>query len=156
MSKLNDFNRKQNIKFAALIVLTALSVLGVSFVYTGGAIIKQKKHMERSEFTVNEAYEFLKANKENGNVVVLDLRTPAEYKEGHIEGSLFLDYFNEKTKNQIQYLDPTKDYLLIDKSGRLQQKFMKKLRKRGFTEAHKVKGGFAEWMAQNIPLDYKK
>jgi rhodanese-related sulfurtransferase len=106
--------------------------------------------------TPKEADDFIKLNKESGLVTVLDVRTPGEYNEGHIPGAVFVDYYGNHFKQRLRALDRNKTYIIYCKAGRVCKHIIKKMKKEGFVEAHKITGGFAEWKSQNLPVDLTK
>ena len=153
---MDSFTRKQNIKYILLIVVTTISVLALSIAYSGNGLKKEKNKINQSEFSVQDAYDFLKTNKDNGQVIALDIRTPGEYAEGHIAGSVHISYLADDFKKRLSSLDKSKTYLLFCKSGRVAPKVIKKMKKLGFKEAHRITGGMKEWKARNLPVDYSK
>jgi len=153
---MDSFTRKQNIKYILLIVVTTISVLALSIAYSGNSLKKEKNKINQSELSVQDAYNYLKSNQDNGNVVALDLRTPGEYAEGHVSGSVHISYFADDFKKKLTALDRSKVYLLFCKAGRVAPKVIKKMKKLGFKEAHKISGGMKEWKARNLPIDYSK
>ncbi len=51
------------------------------------------------------------------NAVVLDVRTPAEYASGHLEGAHNLDVFAADFDAKAAELDPAQPYLVYCRSG---------------------------------------
>ena len=52
------------------------------------------------------------------DVVVLDIRTPEEYADGHIDGSVNIDFKAENFGEKIGQLDREKTYIVHCRSGR--------------------------------------
>lgn len=50
-------------------------------------------------------------------IVVLDVRTPSEFQEGHLEGAVNIDYTAPDFEQEIAKLDTATSYLLYCKSG---------------------------------------
>lgn len=50
-------------------------------------------------------------------VTVIDVRTPAEFAEGHIEGAQLIDFYSATFAEQIAALDPDDEYLIYCRSG---------------------------------------
>ncbi|MFP5487780.1 MAG: rhodanese-like domain-containing protein [Acidimicrobiia bacterium] len=50
-------------------------------------------------------------------VTVIDVRTPAEFADGHIEGALLFDISGDAFADQIASLDPDDEYLVYCRSG---------------------------------------
>lgn len=60
---------------------------------------------------------FISAYTDDENSVVLDVRTPEETAEGHIEGADFADFYNPEFMTQINNMDKTKNYYIYCRSG---------------------------------------
>jgi len=150
------FTRKQNIKYLVFALITASAVLGASWLYSSHELKQDKNKFNKSDMSPGEAYNFLKANKDNKDVVLLDLRTPGEYAEEHIQGSILAGYFSNDFNDKLSEMDRNKDYILYCKAGRVCQKVIKQMKSMGFKEAHKIEGGIKEWKAGKLPLDFSK
>ena len=86
------------------------------------------------------------------NVVVLDVRTVAEYTEGHIEGAILID------KGQSDFMDKAKITLPIEKkiavycrSGRRSANAAGKLADIGY-KCVNLKGGIISWKDAGKPV----
>ena len=53
----------------------------------------------------------------NDETVILDVRTPAEYSEGHLDGAQLLDFNAGDVAAAIPDLDPNAEYLVYCRSG---------------------------------------
>lgn len=86
-----------------------------------------------------------------GNAVLVDLRDNAEFKAGHIVGSLNIPHtkLTKESTELASYKDKT--IVLIDKIGQHAGAVGRFLGKEGF-EVRRLGGGIAEWQAQNLPL----
>ena len=52
------------------------------------------------------------------NTIIIDVRTPAEYAEGHVEGSINLDLESGQLEAELPNLDPAQPYIVYCRSGR--------------------------------------
>lgn len=84
------------------------------------------------------------------NVQVLDVRTEAEYKEGHLPGALLMDVNSPDFKERVVQLDKSKTYLVYCKSGRRSEKALKILYNAGYQNAYHLKGGYLAWKGQKV------
>ena len=84
----------------------------------------------------------------NNEVQLIDVRTPKEYEQDHIENAILIDYFSEDFKKKIQELDKDKPVYLYCKSGKRSEKSSKILADLGFTEIVNLNGGFMAWIKQ--------
>ncbi len=86
------------------------------------------------------------------NVVVLDVRTTAEYAEGHIKGAVLID------QEQSDFVEKAKNALPIDKiiavycrSGRRSANAAGKLSDVGY-KCVNLKGGILAWKEAGMPI----
>ena len=52
------------------------------------------------------------------NTIIIDVRTPAEYAEGHVDGAINLDLEGGVFEAEYSKLDPSKSYIVYCRSGR--------------------------------------
>ena len=80
-----------------------------------------------------------------GNGTTLDVRTPKEYDEGHLKGSINMSYFDKDFKNQVGKLDKDKPVYVYCHSGGRSSKAMNIMKSQGFTAVYNLTGGYAAW-----------
>lgn len=100
------------------IILRALSLFG-SVVWLSPIALAQNTPQATApapSITVVDAATTAKLIREPG-VVLLDVRTPAEFATGHLEGAQNLDFRAPDFAQQIAELDPAKTYVLYCASG---------------------------------------
>ncbi len=102
---------------------------------------------EGSYKTINEK-EFKTLIQED-NTVILDVRTPGEYKEGHLENSVLLNYKNESFLSDIDTLDNTKTYLVYCKAGGRSEKASEEMSKKGL-KTYNLDGGISQWTGKVV------
>lgn len=83
--------------------------------------------------------------KELDNELLLDVRTPEEFKAGHLEGSVNIDYYNESFSAQLDALDKDKPVMVYCRSGSRSMKAAEVLRQKGFKEVYDMIGGITGW-----------
>ncbi len=81
----------------------------------------------------------------NPNLVLLDVRTPGETKEGMIDNAIEIDYKNSNFETEINKLDKTKSYLVYCRSGGRSVSACEKMSAAGFTDLTNMKGGYSAW-----------
>jgi rhodanese-related sulfurtransferase len=84
--------------------------------------------------------------------VLLDVRTPEEFNEGHLGNAMNIDYKNSDFKDQLQKLDKTKPYFVYCKAGVRSEKATEIMKEQGFTEVYHMKGGIDAWKEQGLPM----
>lgn len=84
------------------------------------------------------------------NVIILDVRTPSEYSQGHLKNAVLIDYKNENFETEINKLDKSKTYLVYCKSGGRSAKASKVLSEKGFSVCN-LNGGISDWTGEIVP-----
>lgn len=82
---------------------------------------------------------------DNEDAIVLDVRTPKEFAQGHIEGAINVNFFDEDFEQQLAQLDTSETYLLHCRSGGRSTKSLPILERAGFTDVVHLDGGFQAW-----------
>jgi rhodanese-related sulfurtransferase len=86
------------------------------------------------------------------STVVLDIRTPEEFAEGHIAGAFNIDYHAADFADRIGALDQEAVYLVYCRSGSRSGQAMDLFRDLGFVEVHELEGGILTWVGEGLPL----
>ncbi len=86
---------------------------------------------------------FLTAASQTGTVVV-DVRTPAEYAAGHIDGAVNIDVEAPTFDAEIAKLDKNATYAVYCHSGRRSGLATDAMGKAGFTHVYNLSGGIAD------------
>lgn len=91
-------------------------------------------------------------NQQPDGLVVLDVRTPEEYAEGHLEGATLLDFYRDDFADQLAGLDPNLPYLLYCRSGNRSSQARAMMADLGFTDVADIDGGIAAWTGAGLPV----
>jgi rhodanese-related sulfurtransferase len=88
----------------------------------------------------------------NQGALVLDIRKPEEFAKGHVNGAKQLpsDQILSAGDNFKKFKE--KPVVVIDDSGSLSAAAVRQLNEQGFTKAFSLRGGFASWRAENLPV----
>ena len=86
------------------------------------------------------------------DVVLLDVRTPKEFEDGHIQGALLLDYHSSDYVERLKALDREKTYLIYCRSGNRSGKSLAIFSKMGFRRAYHMDTGLIGWSREKYPL----
>jgi phage shock protein E len=89
----------------------------------------------------------------DGKVTVLDVRTPDEYKEGHIAGAKNIDFTENDFEKKISALDKSKPYLVHCAGGGRSTNSLGDFKKLGFKSIYHLDGGFKAWQAAGKPVE---
>jgi len=85
-------------------------------------------------------------------LVVLDVRTPEEFAEGHLDGAVMIDFYADDFGEQIAELDPSVPYLIYCRSGNRSGQTRAMMEDLGFSEVSDVDGGIQAWSAAGLPV----
>jgi rhodanese-related sulfurtransferase len=113
-----------------------------------------KKNASNNEIDLdpNSAWEIVQDNQDNSNFVILDVRTPGEYEESHIEGSVLINYQSPDFKDEIQKLDKDKTYLVYCRSGMRGAACIDVMMEAGFKKIYNIDGGIMGWENSGLPV----
>ena len=89
--------------------------------------------------------EQFKAQIKNKNVQLIDVRTPSEFEEGHIEGAKNIDFFSGKFNVEFDKLDKEQPVYIYCKSGNRSRQTANKLAEKGFKEIYDLEGGILNY-----------
>lgn len=73
-------------------------------------------------------------------LVIIDVRTPAEYALGHVENSLNIDIFSPQFLVEIQKLDKNQNYHLYCRTGNRSGQAETAMKQLGFVDVKNIGG----------------
>ena len=100
----------------------------------------------------NDAFLALMADKPDA--LLLDVRTPEEWNEGHLEGATHADYWGDEAAFQAA-MDATprdRPVLVYCAGGGRSGLTAKELIKAGHQEVHNLENGISGWIAEGHPV----
>jgi len=100
--------------------------------------------------SVDDADHLLKSEPK---VIVLDVRTPEEFKAGHIPGAKNLDFFGDDFAKQVAALDKSKTYLVHCAAGGRSSQACKVFEKENFPSVFHLNEGFKAWEKAGKPVE---
>jgi len=86
-------------------------------------------------------------------LVVLDIRTPQEYAEGHLAGSSNLDFYEPDFADSLDALDKELPYFVYCRSGNRTSQAIETMKDLGFTEVYELDGGIVKWAEAGLPIE---
>jgi len=81
-----------------------------------------------------------------GGITILDVRTPEEFREGHLRDAKNADIFAKDFAAQLGVLDKTKPILVHCQAGGRSTRSLAILEKQGFTTVYHLDGGMNDWL----------
>jgi rhodanese-related sulfurtransferase len=85
------------------------------------------------------------------DALIIDVRTPEEFQEGHIENAINVDYYNNQFTVIMSSYPKDAPIYLYCRSGNRSGKAATVLKEQGFTNIFDLAGGFNAWTDQKLP-----
>ena len=98
------------------------------------------------------ASDLIAKHKSNTDFIILDLRTPREFKSGHIGKAILLDYYSKTFTDELKRLDKSKIYLIYCRSGNRSGKTLDLVKKMGFSHVYNMDQGIKGWRSKGFPV----
>lgn len=99
-----------------------------------------------------DSAKIIQINASNTKFKILDVRTPAEFKSGHLADANLLDYYSPTFKKELGKLSKEKTYLIYCRSGGRSGKTLEMMKALGFTKVYNMSGGILGWQGDQLPL----
>ena len=103
----------------------------------------------------NQVYEVLsyddfKNQISNNKVLLFDVRTMEEYNNGHLKGSVNIDFYEEELFNKFfKKVEKSKPIYIYCRSGNRSKKSSEKLNELGFVKVYDLEGGYKNWIIKS-------
>lgn len=131
-----------------LIIILALSVVFAmscgtkatqsSASHTTSESVQQKY----ADVSVKQAKKLIASHKD---MIVLDVRTPEEYADGHLPGARMINVMDATFAEKIAKLNKEDKYLVYCRSGKRSLNAINKMAEMGFKDLTNMKGGYLAW-----------
>ncbi len=113
----------------------------------------KRKTKDFEDIEPKDAFTILEKHREDPDYVPLDVRTPDEYNQGHIENAEFLNIKSSDFEKELEKLDKNKKYLVYCRSGIRSNKAAELMKKHEFKEVYNIIGGFEKWKSKRLPFE---
>lgn len=81
----------------------------------------------------------------SGDFQIIDVRTPEEYFEGHIEGAKNINYYEDDFSEKINQLDKTRKTMIYCGIGGRSAEALKLMKQLNFNYVLELKNGYQSW-----------
>jgi rhodanese-related sulfurtransferase len=122
-----------------------IAILGVSVFFLTGC-------GSSSESVTNQGVTEFAKTVSDSSVVVLDVRTPAEFMSGHLANAINIDVEGMQFNSDVSKLDKSKTYAVYCRSGRRSAIATDEMSKLGFKTLFNLEGGTGAWSAAGQTL----
>jgi rhodanese-related sulfurtransferase len=116
------------------------------------ASVKNTKVQLSKNIFPTEAWELISKNRKGDDLVIIDVSTPQEYKDLHLEGAINVNLLSRFFKNRLDVMDKSRTYVVYCKVGgrsKIAQKLMHQL---GFQAIYNITGGTLLWEEEGLPF----
>jgi thioredoxin 1 len=96
--------------------------------------------------------EFAAKIKEVPTPVIVDVRTPEEFSNGHLPNAKNFDWQGAQFDEQVSLLDMSKPVFIYCHSGKRSSAAASRMRTKGFKEVYELEGGITKWEAAHFPV----
>ena len=110
------------------------------------SIAEDETIAEVASISVEEVYEIISSNQ---NYIILDVRTPDEFKEGHIEGAILIPV--SELEGRLDELPKDKPIITYCKSGGRSGNAAEILVENSFRKVYDM-GGILDWQEEGYPV----
>ena len=145
---------KSRIKLLAAVALAVIAVmLTVVDCATGGIETANQETPAQiiEDISTQEAFTLIQENQHNSDFIIIDVRTPEEFAEEHIENTINIDFYSENFRDGLNKLDRNKTYLIYCRSANRSGQALEIMKELGFGEVYNMSGGIIEWKAKGLP-----
>jgi rhodanese-related sulfurtransferase len=98
---------------------------------------------------------FEKQLKESKDPILVDVRTPGEYAQGHLANAVLIDIYSDDFKSRIGKLDKSKPVFVYCKAGSRSSSAVGVFTEMGFKEIYDLSGGITAWQKASKPIEKK-
>jgi rhodanese-related sulfurtransferase len=104
-----------------------------------------------ADISTQEASALIEENQNNPDFIIIDVRTPQEFVEGHIANATNIDKNSETFQDKLNNLDKDKTYLVYCAMGVRSASALAIMKELGFMEAYNMLDGINQWTADGLP-----
>lgn len=124
------------------------------FCFSAGIFSCQNKNSVENSKDSNRSISVDEFEKKlSGDIQLIDVRSPEEFKQGHLKGALNYNINSSEFENQLSGLDKTKTIMVYCLSGGRSSLAADIMASKGFSEIYNMEGGIMKWNAANKPIE---
>ena len=104
------------------------------------------------DVTVDQAQKLMQQRAGQKEFVVLDVRTPGEFSEGHLAGAVNVDLLAPDFAARLSAMDRGKSYLVYCRTGNRSTKAVHTMEQLGFRTVYHMRDGIVGWEKKGLAL----
>ncbi|HRO76562.1 MAG TPA: rhodanese-like domain-containing protein [Crocinitomicaceae bacterium] len=117
----------------------------VSLIFMLTLLISSCTAQNTEHYKVLNTKEYQQVLTKNKSIQLVDVRTPEEFAEGHLENAVNININSSNFAKQVEKLDKSKPVYIYCRSGGRSRTAGATLEKMGFKEIYDLKGGILYW-----------
>ena len=112
---------------------------------------KTKVQLSKDIFPT-EAWELISKNRKSDDLILIDVSTPQEYKDLHLEGAINVNLLSRFFKTRLDVMNKSTTYVVYCKVGGRSKVAQKLMRQFGFETVYNITGGTLLWGEEGLPF----
>jgi phage shock protein E len=150
LAEVSKINRKR--LYQDKIIRTIMKLFLMTFLTAGLMSCASPQQGDGSVKTISATeYKAHHEKIDNQEVMLVDVRTPAEFEAGHLENTQHADFLSGQFEREIQNWDKDKTYYLYCATGNRSGKAAKLMEEAGFKDVYNI-GGYSDLKAAGLPV----
>jgi len=105
-----------------------------------------------TDVTVDQARELVQRRAGQTDFIILDVRSPEEFAEGHLAGAVNMNVLAPDFSAQLATLDRGKTYLVYCRTGNRSTKAVQAMERLGFRSVYHMVEGILGWQKKGFPV----
>lgn len=131
-------------------LLSSILFIGLATISCNSNATTESQENSSSSATTDLSDRFLDKEKfasgmKKSGAVIIDVRMPQEFEQGHIEGAINIDFFGPEFKYKLLELKKNKEYYLYCKNETRSKMTMTFMDNNDFKKVYVLKGGYENW-----------
>lgn len=135
--------------FGRLLIVLAQITSGLLI---GGCADVAESTLIIEDVTPQEAFDLIQINQDNPDFIIVDIRTPEEFDDGHIQDAVLIDFRADSFETEMDKLDKDRAYLIYCRTGNRTSQSFEILTKLRFTKVYHLADGITGWLADGFTV----
>ena len=131
-------------KRTSIIVLSVVAIFAVVVAFNTQDLFRRDNY---GDVSVNAAWDLIQNEPE---IVILDVRTPSEYEDAHIEGAINISV--EEIVDRLNELSANDVILVYCRTGNRSGTAVVIMEENGFSKIYHMYEGISTWISEGLPV----
>ena len=131
-------------KRTSIVVLSVVAILAIVVAFNTQDLFRSDNY---GDVSVNAAWDLIQNEPE---MVILDVRTPSEYEDAHIEGAINIPV--EEIVDRLNELSADDVILVYCRTGNRSGTAVGIMEENGFSKIYHMHEGISTWISEGLPV----